>query len=66
MSNGRKEDNCKILGTRKDGGCSIWKNLIEPSKRGKGRPRLIRIGQAGKSPKEYHSIKDNTTDGQNK
>lgn len=64
-SNETKEDNRKVLRSRRDGNKSNWENLIEPSKRGKGRPRLIRTGQAGRPRKEYHTIKDNTTDSEN-
>lgn len=43
-----------------------WENLIEPSKRGRGRPRLIRTGMAGRPRKEYHTVKqNNTTDSKN-
>ncbi|CAG9570824.1 unnamed protein product [Danaus chrysippus] len=37
-----------------------WEELIEPPKRGRGRPRLIRTGMAGRPRKIYNSSQENS------
>lgn len=39
-----------------------WDRLVAPSKRGRGRPRLVRTGKAGRARKEYSSHPDQEVD----
>lgn len=39
-----------------------WDRLVGPSKRGRGRPRLVRTGKAGRPRKEYSSNPDQEVD----
>lgn len=54
------EDKNRGLLRRKRTATVSWEKLVEPSKRGRGRPRLVRTGLVGRPRKEYVMKKENT------
>ena len=48
--------------SKKRGATLSWEMLVEPSKRGRGRPKLIRTGSRGRPRKQYASCPDQNDD----